>query len=232
MKKLTLALVGIALAFSLVGCGNVKSTVKENEESQEQEDDREERETRETREERAARETQEEEEEPVQEPEEESVEEPVQAEGITAQDGYGEGRMGDTMKTYFFDYTINSAYLCVEFNGYVPAEGNRLLVAEATVKNTFNESIVMYDTDFQVQWNSTGEEDYDFPITFYADPVSDEQLPAEYELGISKDRTGLLVFEVPADKKDFSISYLELFDDDSEGNVFFVFFTAEEGSGE
>ncbi len=235
MKKLTLALVGIALAFSLVGCSSVKSTVKENEESQEQEDDREDRETRETREDRetrAARETREEEEEPEEEPAEESVEEPVQGTGITAQGGYGEGRMGDTMKTYFFDYTINSAYLCDEFNGYVPAEGNRLLVAEATVKNTFNESIIMYDTDFQVQWNSTGEDDYDFPITFYADPVSDEQLPAEYELGINKDRTGLLVFEIPGDKKDFSISYLELFDDDSEGNVFFVFFTAEEGSGE
>lgn len=231
MKKFTLALVGIALAFSLVGCGSLKSTVNENKESQEQEDDREERETRETREDRetrAARETREEEEEPV----EESVEEPVQAEGITAQGGYGEGRMGDTMKTYFFDYTVNSAYLCDEFNGYVPAEGNRLLVAEITVKNTFNESIVMYDTDFQVQWNSTGEDDYDFPITFYADPVSEEQLPAEYELGINKDRTGLLVFEIPEDRKDFSISYLELFDDDSEGNVFFVFFTAEEGSGE
>lgn len=231
MKKFTLALVGIALAFSLVGCGSLKSTVNENKESQEQEDDREERETRETREDRetrAARETREEEEEPV----EESVEEPAQAEGITAQGGYGEGRMGDTMKTYFFDYTVNSAYLCDEFNGYVPAEGNRLLVAEITVKNTFNESIVMYDTDFQVQWNSTGEDDYDFPITFYADPVSEEQLPAEYELGINKDRTGLLVFEIPEDRKDFSISYLELFDDDSEGNVFFVFFTAEEGSGE
>lgn len=231
MKKFTLALVGIALAFSLVGCGSLKSTVNENKESQEQEDDREERETRETREDRetrAARETQEEEEEPI----EESVEEPVQTEGITAQGGYGEGRMGDTMKTYFFDYTVNSAYLCDEFNGYVPAEGNRLLVAEITVKNTFNESIVMYDTDFQVQWNSTGEDDYDFPITFYADPVSEEQLPAEYELGINKDRTGLLVFEIPKDRKDFSISYLELFDDDSEGNVFFVFFTAEEGSGE
>lgn len=228
MKKFTLALVGIALVFSLAGCSSLKSTVKENKESQEQEDNSEARETREERETRAARETREEEEEPI----EESVEEPVQAEGITAQDGYGEGRMGDTMKTYFFDYAVNSAYLCDEFNGYVPTEGNRLLVAEVTVKNTFNESIVMYDTDFQVQWNSTGEEDYDFPITFYADPVSDEQLPAEYELGINKDRTGLLVFEIPADRKDFSISYLELFDDDSEGNVFFVFFTAEEGSGE
>lgn len=228
MKKLTLTLVGIALAFSLAGCGSLKSTVKENVEVQEQEDDREERETREDRETRATRETREEEEEPV----EESVEEPVQAEGITAQGGYGEGRMGDTMKTYFFDYTVNSAYLCDEFNGYLPVEGNRLLVAEVTVKNTFNESIIMYDTDFQVQWNSTGEDDYDFPITFYADPVSEEQLPAEYELGINKDRTGLLVFEIPEERKDFSISYLELFDDDSEGNVFFVFFTAEEGSGE
>lgn len=230
MKKLTLALVGIALAFSLAGCSSVKSTVKENEEVQE--DDREERETRETRESRedrearAARENQEE----AQEPEEESVQEPVQSDGITAEGGYGEGYIGDTMKTYFFDYTVNSAYLCDEFNGYVPQEGNRLLVAEVTVKNTFNESIVMYDTDFQVQWNSTGEDDYDFPITLYADPVSEEQLPAEYELGINKDRTGLLVFEVPQERKDFSISYLELFDDDSEGNVFFVFFTADEGS--
>ena len=28
---------------------------------------------------------------------------------ITAEDGYGEGRLGDTMQTYFFDYTVNSA---------------------------------------------------------------------------------------------------------------------------
>ena len=27
-------------------------------------------------------------------------------------DGYAEGRLGDTMHTYFFDYTVNDAYTC------------------------------------------------------------------------------------------------------------------------
>lgn len=229
MKKLTLALVGIVLAFSLVGCSSAKSTVKESEENQEQEESREERETRETRETRSSREERESQKEEV---EEEAPVQEAQSEGISAEGGYGEGRMGDTMKTYFFDYTVNSAYLCDEFEGYVPTEGNRLLVSEVTVKNTFYESIVMYDTDFQIQWNSSEEDDFDFPITLYTDPVSDKQLPAEYELGVNKEMTGLLVFEVPEGRKDFSISYLELFDDDSEGNVFFVFFTADEGSEE
>ena len=106
-------------------------------------------------------------------------------------------------------------------------------MADVTVKNTSTESIPMYDTDFQVQWNVDGE--YDVPITYYTDAVSDQQLPTEYELAVDEERTGLLVFEVPVDQKDFSISYLELFESDTseegeEGDVFFVYFTAEEES--
>ncbi len=148
---------------------------------------------------------------------------------VYAEDGYAEGRFGDVMHTYFFDYTVNSAYTCTEYNGYTPAEGKILLVADVTVKNTFSESIEMYDTDFQIQWgDDDNDEAYDFPITYYADPVSDEQLEAVYPLAVNEEVTGLLVFEVPEGNKDFSISYLELFDDDSEGDTFFVFFTAEE----
>lgn len=58
--------------------------------------------------------------------------------------------------------------------------------------------------------------------------MAEEQLPAEYELAVNETRTGDLVFDVPAGEKDFSISHLELFDDDSEGDTFFVYFTAEE----
>lgn len=105
------------------------------------------------------------------------------------------------MKTYFFDYTVNNAYLCEEYNGYQPADGKCILVAEVTVKNTFNESIEMYDTDFQIQWNSDGADDYDYPITAYADPVSDDQLEETYELGINEETTGLLVYEVPGGRK-------------------------------
>ena len=147
-----------------------------------------------------------------------------------AQDGYAEGRIGDTLHTAFFDYTVNSAYLCDSFEGYFPTQdGFRLLVAEVTVQNTFQKSIPMYDEDFQVQWGDNEDEDaYDVPITYYTEAVSDRQLPTEYELTVDESRTGLLVFEVPQGEKDFSISYLEFFDDGTSGDVFFVFFTAKE----
>ncbi|MGN0342705.1 MAG: DUF4352 domain-containing protein [Roseburia sp.] len=145
---------------------------------------------------------------------------------IYAKDGYGEGEMGSVMHTYFFNYTVNSAYTCAEYEGYEPAEGNELLVAEVTVKNTTRDEIEMYDTDFQVQWGSDGEDDYDYPITLYVDPVSDDQLPGEYDLEAGETRTGLLVYEVPKNVEEYSISYLEEFADNTEGDTFFVYFKA------
>ena len=133
------------------------------------------------------------------------------------------------MRTYFFDYTVNSAYTCKEFEGYTPAEGNKLLVAEITVKNTDRSTVTMYDTDFQIQWGDDDDDDaYDAPITYYGDAVSDDQLPEEYDLSVNEERTGLLVFEVPEDSKDYSISYLEQFSNETEGDVFFVYFTAKD----
>lgn len=205
MRKLTYALAGIVLALSVAGCSSTRTAPTTNREEPQESEERQD----------------------VLE-EQENEEEQESEEDQDSEGAYEEGRFGDTMETYFFDYTVNSAYLCDEYNGYLPADGKRLLVAEVTVKNTFNESIEMYDTDFQVQWNTDGEDDYDVPITYYADPVSDDQLPAVYELGVNEEQTGLLVFEVPEGYKDFSISYLEMFDDDSEGDVFFVYFTASE----
>ena len=133
-----------------------------------------------------------------------------------------------------FDYTVNSAHMAKEYEGYHPAEGNELLVAEVTVKNTSTSSIEMYDTDFQVQWNSDDENAFCYPITTDPEtfeelpPLTDEQLPGTYPLSVDEEVTGLLVYEVPAGNRDFSISYLEQFDDNSEGDTFFVFFTAED----
>lgn len=212
MKKFSYALAGVALAICLAGCGNARSVLnRESEETQESEDREESEETQEIKESLFDR---------------DSEEDSGSEDGISSEGDYKEGRMGDTMRTYFFDYTVNSAYVCEEFEGYQPAEGNDLLVADVTVKNTFNESIPMFDSDFQVQWNSDAEEDYDVPISYYGNEVSDEQLPESYELAINEEKTGLLVFEVPEGEKDFSISYLELFDDDSEGDVYFVYFSA------
>ncbi|MCI8400085.1 MAG: DUF4352 domain-containing protein [Oscillibacter sp.] len=152
--------------------------------------------------------------------------------GVYAEDGYGEGRLGDLMHTYFFDFSVNSAYLTSDYNGYTPMDGYTLLVAEITVKNTSRESLTMWDYDFQGQWSSSQEdEDYAWPITTETDPVADEQLPAEYTIPIAGEKTGTLVFNVPEGESDFSISYLELFEDGTEegeeGDSFFVFFTAD-----
>ncbi len=149
--------------------------------------------------------------------------------GYPDENGNAEGYLNDTMHTYFFDYTVTNAYVCNEFEGYVPSgEGKELVVAEVTIKNTAKSTTPMFDTDFQIQWGDNTEDAFDFPITFYlrsTDNVSDKMFPAEYSLGVNESRSGLLVFEVPTGKKDFSISYLEEFDDDTTGNVFFVYFT-------
>ena len=148
-----------------------------------------------------------------------------------------EGRTGDTMETYFFEFTVNSAALTNDYEGYTPAEGNTLLVAEVTVKNTFKESIEMYDADFQLGW---GDEDdaFAYPITINTEtmeelePVGENQLPGTYTLAVDEERTGDLVFEVPAGQADFSIGYLEMFDDGSEegrrGDTHGVYCTAGE----
>ena len=153
---------------------------------------------------------------------------------VRAEDGFAEGRIGDLVHSYFMDFTVNSAYTTADYHGHTAPEGMKVLVVNMTIKNTFNESLPMYDDDFQGQWTASSETDeFAWPITEAEDGsdldvVSDEQLPAEYELAVNESRTGALVFDVPADEKDFSISHLELFDDNSEGDTFFVFFTAEE----
>lgn len=151
--------------------------------------------------------------------------------GYPNKEGYAEGRMGDTMHTYFFDYTVNSAYVCDTYEGYTPTSSNKeLVVTEITVKNTHNASIEMYDSDFQIQWGDDVENDFDYPITLNfksGETIGENMLPDIYKLAINESRTGIIVFEVSSGKEDFSISYTEYFNNDTTGDTFFVFFSAD-----
>ena len=147
-----------------------------------------------------------------------------------------EGRTGETMETYFFDFTVNGASLASAYEGYVPAEGDAVLVVDVTVRNTFHTSIEMYDTDFWLRWGEeSGQAAY--PITTDPDtfeelePLGENQLPGTYQMPVNQERTGELVFEVPADTVDFSIWTLEEFDNGTEegetGDYYIVYFSAE-----
>ncbi|WP_312636675.1 DUF4352 domain-containing protein [Oscillibacter sp.] len=147
--------------------------------------------------------------------------------GGSSSEEYEEGRIGDVMHSEFFDFTVNNVYICDTYEGYTPEADHKLLVSELTIKNTFNETIPMFDTDFQAQWNDKDDQDNAFsnPVETM---VSEEQMEPEYDLAVDEERTGLLIFEVPADFDDFSVVYLEEFDTGETGNLYEVFFTAKE----
>lgn len=146
---------------------------------------------------------------------------------IFPDNGYAEGYMGDSMHTAWFNYIINSAYITNEFEGYTPSAGNELLVVDITVESTFNESIPMFLSDFQAQWNDTADDAYRWPVEDL-DYLRSDILPNEYTLGVNETRTGLLLYEVPSGNDDFSISFVEYYANDTTGDTFFVFFTADD----
>jgi len=128
------------------------------------------------------------------------------------------------------DYTVLEATSPAEYDGYTAAEGNRLIVCSVKVKNTFGETIPMYDSDFQLQWGNIGGDDDDY--TFSLDAFNDTMMPLEYELADGEEVTYDLVFEAPADVKDFGLVYLEEYYTGSEsesgtGDFFSVNFTVE-----
>lgn len=147
---------------------------------------------------------------------------------VMAEDGEGDANLGDTIRTYFFDATVNSAYLTDSYKSITPSSDDKeLLVVNITVKNTTGSAITMYDTDFQGQWGDEGDDDYCLPVTFDGYDAIENMLPAEYVLKVGQSETGDLVYEMPTGRSDFSVSYKEWFADGSSGNVFFIFFSAE-----
>ena len=154
------------------------------------------------------------------------------------EDGLAMGYAGDTMRTAFFDMTINDPYTCDEFDGLTPDEGYKFLVAELTLYNYTNYSQPIYDTDFEVVWDLDDDAAWAYPEvdevmgadgeTEYA-VRSEQQLPLISDLGIHKTVTALLLYQVPVDCKDFFIDFYEVFNDGSEegllGDAFYVRFS-------
>ena len=140
----------------------------------------------------------------------------------------------DTLARIQTSFKVTDAYLCDDYHGFTPQDGNVLLVVKIDIENTMNSSIPMSDLDFQAQWGDDADDAFAWPIT--SDPetmddrgtLCDEQLPYEYEMSVGeKISGGELVYEVPEGYKDFSISAIDDFADETEdGDVYFVYFTA------
>lgn len=146
---------------------------------------------------------------------------------IRPNSGLAEGYISNIMRTYWFDFTVNSAYLCDSFSGYNAAVGNKLLVVDITVTNTFGEELPMFDSDFWVEWDSDDNDAYAYPVE-NAESLSRDILPSEYYLTVDETTTGLLLYEVPDGYTDFVIAYLEINTDDETGDAFVVYFEPDQ----
>ncbi|MGN1389272.1 MAG: DUF4352 domain-containing protein [Bulleidia sp.] len=147
---------------------------------------------------------------------------------VTSASGYGQGEIGDLIHTSFFDWTVNDAWQTDEYEGITPSAGHSLLVVSMTLTDTrTDESVPMYDSDFQVQWGGTEDTDFAVPVTYESSIEGGETMfAAQYTLEPGTSVTNQLVFEVPSGYTDFSMLFQEYFSDESLGDLFCVKFSA------
>lgn len=131
------------------------------------------------------------------------------------------GEQGDKLSSEFFDFTITNAESAAELDGYTPnVEGNQFIVADVAVTNTTDEDIPVGNYDFSIIWDTTAEtaEEDHYAYTVFMDGM----YPDDEYLTPGDTLSGKLVFELPADVKEFGIAYEEIYDDDFVGDTYVV----------
>ena len=155
--------------------------------------------------------------------------------------GKAEGKIGNVMKATDMEFTLNSAYLTSAYQTLAPDNGMNLLVLNITTHVLQSGEMKLYDTDYQVQWGGTGEEDYSTPVTYrdewataptYKRYVNldgiEGMFPGEAVLQPDETITADFVYQVPQGFSDFKLMFKEYFEDESLGDLYIVNFTAEQ----
>ena len=160
--------------------------------------------------------------------------------GISAAYGKAEGALGDTMRASFLKFTLNSAATASSYQSITADEGMQLLVLNITTKVTQKHDLLLYDTDYQIQWGGEGAGDYSEPVTYrdewadfvtYKKAVSLEGItslfPGQQALVPGETITYDYVYQVPAGLSDFQLLFREYYEDEDVGDLFVVTFHAE-----
>lgn len=146
-------------------------------------------------------------------------------EGLTGgekKDSKTQAAVGETLTTYFMDFTVQSVTVVDEFAGITPTEGNQLLDIVIESKNVFEDEIPMLRLDYVVLW---GEDDYAEPF----EAVDDTMAPEETMVAAGENVEYHYIYEVPSDVSDFSLAYWEQFEYEDgsteDGDIFTIDFT-------
>ena len=128
--------------------------------------------------------------------------------------------LGEEGSTAFFDFAVKEVSTCLGHEGRLAASGYRLILVELELENSTSYELPMGRYDFRLFWGN-GEETAVYPMEQFCE----EQFPDEYAIPAREETEGLLVFQVPEEQKNLALGYLEIFEDDHQGDAYFVYFT-------
>lgn len=130
-----------------------------------------------------------------------------------------EGEMGEVLENTFFSFCVNNAELAFEYEGVQSADGMQFVIIDLTVQNLLNGDTPMYDTDFFIEWGN-GDEEAAYPEVILNSAAT---LPETYTLAAGENITGKLVFSVPAECTRFYLSYVEIYEDEYQGDWYSIY---------
>lgn len=116
--------------------------------------------------------------------------------------------INEPLETSFFKYRINSATSLSSIGIVLPDSQNKFVIVNVTITNVLPETLPMYYDDFQIKW---GESAAEMSSPIYS-IILGNKLKNKFYLKENESVTGNLIFEVPSDKKDLKLEYIEVFD--------------------
>ncbi|MDR2514331.1 MAG: hypothetical protein LBD02_03875 [Christensenellaceae bacterium] len=126
------------------------------------------------------------------------------------------GKIGETYRTEWFNFSVSSIKEVKEYAGYTPKEGNTLYDVVITELSTFADPIPMGTFDFYMDAESFDE--YVFPM----DPIDETMMPTEFTLNKDDNVNYHMVYEVPSGTAGLKLMYTELSEADEKGATFTI----------
>lgn len=129
------------------------------------------------------------------------------------------GEVGTAYATQWFEFTVKSAKAVDSYAGYTPEDGYQLVDIVVSETNIFDDTIPMGIVDFAM-------DNDDFDVYYFAlDPLDDTMMPEEFELEPGESAEYHLVYEVPEGYTELMLLYLEVDEEDNEGDLFTIYIT-------
>jgi len=123
------------------------------------------------------------------------------------------GKVGNEYATKWFNFTVNSMSTNTSFAGHTAADGNKLVIANITITNTFGTPQTFGTFDWFVMGDGSAEI---YPLP----PLNNSMMPENFEIKADETVTCDVVVEFPEDLKNPFFMYTEV---DEQGSVFASF---------